>query len=208
MKKDADESVRLHDVPLGGGAKHTVYEIAIPGQETGVFLAVKDAKTVLASPGKDYVVDALKAARGGKKPELKSKEMQALIDRLEVGKQVLTVAMPGSALAGLDDLVPGTADALKGIEAIGGGLTFGRELRLDLAITGKTEENALQIRSTLDKGVKLATAGLALLGEDKKEIALLYEVVKSVKVIGKGKVVGVSARVTADTLQDLFGKGG
>jgi len=81
-------------------------------------------------------------------------------------------------------------------------------LRLDLAITGKTEENAQQIRSTLDKGVKLATAGLALLGEDKKEIALLYEVVKSVKVIGKGKVVGVSAHVTADTLQDLFGKGG
>ena len=50
--------------------------------------------------------------------------------------------------------------------------------------------------------------GLALLGEEKKEIALLYEVVKSIKVIGKGKVVGLSAQVTADTLQDLFGKGG
>ncbi|MGL4550048.1 MAG: hypothetical protein ACRC33_02575, partial [Gemmataceae bacterium] len=144
LKKDADEGVKLHDVPLGAGAKHTVYEVAVPGTEVAAYVALKDGKTLLLSPGKDYVVDALKAGRDGKKPELKSKELQALIERLEVGKQALTVALPGGALAGADDVVPGAAAALKGIEAVGGGLTFARELRLDLAITAATEENALE----------------------------------------------------------------
>lgn len=208
LKRDSDESIKLHEIPLGAGAKHTVYEVAIPGTEMAVFVALKDGKTLLVSPGKDYIVDALKATRAGTKPSLKNKDLEALIARLEVSKRVLTVAMPGSALVGVDDLIPGAAEALKGIEAIGGGLTIGKEVEFDLAISTTTDENAQQIRSTLEKGTKLATAGLALLGEDRKDLTLLFEVVKSIKVIGKGKVVGVSARVTADTLQDLFGKGG
>lgn len=208
LKKDNDDSVTLHEVPLGGGVKHAVYEVAIPGMESGAFVALKDGKTLLVSPGKDYVVDALKAARLKTKPTLKNKEMQTLIESLEAAKQVLTVALPGSALTAVDDLVPGGGAALKGIAAIGGGATFGKELRFDLAITCHSEENAMEIRSKLDKGVKLATAALALLGEEKKELSLLFELVKSIRTIGKGKAVGVSARVTAETLQDLFGKGG
>ena len=206
LKKAKDESVTIHTVPLGGGATHEVYEVALPGQEVGLFVTLLDGKTLLASPGKDYVVDALKTARDKKKSELKNKDLAALISRWEVSKQALTIALPGTALAGLE--IPGFEDALKDVEAVGGGLTIGKELKLDLAVSGKTEENARVIRSMMERGVKLATAGLALVGDDNKELGLLYEVVKSIKVIGKGKVVGVSARITAETLQDLFGKGG
>jgi hypothetical protein len=206
LKKAKDESVTIHTIPLGGGATHDVYEMALPGQDLSLFVTLLDGSTLLASPGKDYVVDALKTARDKKKSELKNKELAALIARLETSKQALTVAFPGSALAGLE--IPGFEGALKGVEAVGGGLTIGKELKLDLAVSSKTEENARELRSLMDRGVKLATAGLALVGEDNKELSLLYEVVKSIKVIGKGKVVGVSARITAETLQDLFGKGG
>ncbi|MFQ3593410.1 MAG: hypothetical protein SNJ82_09535, partial [Gemmataceae bacterium] len=198
--------VNIHTVPLGGGATHELYEIGIPGQELSLFVTLLNGNVLLASPGKDYVVDALKTARDKKKTELKNKEMAALISQLEAKKQALTVALPGSALAGLE--IPGFEDALKGIEAVGGGLTISKELNFDLAVSTKSDEDMKTIRSTLDKGVKIATAGLALIGEDNKELNLLYEVLKSIKVIGKGKVVGISARVTAETLQDLFGKGG
>src|SRR5262249_25393741 len=171
LKKDGKESMKLHDVPLGGGARHPVYEMPVPGKELSVFVAVKDAKTLLISPGKDYVVDALKQVRAKKKPVLKNKELQELIERLDA-KQAVSIALPGKALAGLaglDNAPPGTGDALEGIEAIGGGITVGKELRLDLAITTKTEENAKNLRGVLDKGSKLAVGALALLAEDRKE---------------------------------------
>lgn len=210
LKKAGDDSMKVHDVPLGAGVRHPVYEVPVQGKELSVFVAVKDGKTLLASPGKDYVVDALKQARAKKPPVLKNKELQALIERLNP-KQAVSIAMPGkmlAGLAGLDSAPPGTGDALEGIEAVGGGLTVGKEVHLDLAITAKSEENARNVRSILDRGTKLAVGGLALLAEDRKDLTVLYDVLKSVKVIGKGKVVGVSARLTADTLQDLFGKGG
>src|SRR4051812_35495167 len=59
LKKAGDDGMKLHDVPLGGGVRHPVYEVPVPGKDLSVFLAVKDAKTLLVSPGKDYVVDAL-----------------------------------------------------------------------------------------------------------------------------------------------------
>lgn len=206
LKKQNDESVTVEKVPLGGGVSHPVYQLDIAGPDLPLFVALLDGKTLLVSPGKDYVVDAIKAARALKKPALKNKELAALIERLEISKQAMTLAVPGSALAGLE--IPGFDEALGGIEAIGGGLTIGKELKLDLAVSGKSEENAREIRSMLDRGVKIATAGLALIGEDNKELTLAYEVLKSVKVIGKGKVVGVSAQMSAATFQDLFGKGG
>jgi len=206
LQKAKDDSVTIHTVPLGGGATHELYELVLPGQDLSLFVTLLDGSVLLASPGKDYVVDALKTARTKKKTELKNKELAALLTQLEAKKQALTVAFPGSALAGLE--IPGFEDALKGVEAVGGGLTISKELSLDLAISTQSEENTKAIRSMLDRGVKVATAGLALIGEDNKELALLYEVVKSIKVIGKGKVVGLSARITAETLQDLFGKGG
>jgi hypothetical protein len=66
----------------------------------------------------------------------------------------------------------------------------------------------MEIRSKLDKGVKLATAALALLGEEKEELSLLFELVKSIKTIGKGKAVGVSARCDRRDAAGSVRKGG
>ena len=45
-----------------------------------------------------------------------------------------------------------------------------------------------------------------MLGDENKGLNLLVEVMKTVKVGGKAKVVSVSARLTADVLEDFFKK--
>jgi hypothetical protein len=207
LKKAKDESVKVHEVSLGSGVKHDVYELAVNG-EMSVFVALASPKVVLLSPGKDYIIDALKQGRAGKKVALKNKELQELIEGLDA-KQALTVAVPGKLLHGvgkeLDFLPEKLRDALKHVEAVGGGVSVGDSFKLELAITTRNAENARAIREAMNFASKLALAGLGVLGTESPEINLAFEVVKSIKVTGRGKVVGLNATLTADTLKDLFG---
>jgi len=194
--RDHDDVLKIHKAPLGGGATHLIYEVVVPNQDLSIFVALANDKTLLASPGKDYVVDALKAARVKRKPVLKNKDLQGLIDRLD-SKLGISVAVLGKSLAkaaGDSDVVPQfVSDALAKVEAIGGGISVTNEVRLDVLVAGKDERSAQSIRESLDRGVKIALVGLAFLGEDRKELALLLEVIKTVRVTSKGKVVSISA---------------
>jgi hypothetical protein len=209
LKKEKDESVKVHDVPLGGGVKHEVYEVVLPG-DASLFVALAAPKVLLASPGKDYIIDALKQGRAGKKPALKSKQVQELIEQLDA-KNTLSIAVPGKMLGevGKVDWLPGKAnEALAAIDTVGGGLAIGEEFRIDLAISSKDEENAKTVRDYLKTGMKLALAGLAFLGDENNPgIGLLFEVVKSAKVGGKGRVATLTAELKAGTLKELFGMG-
>jgi hypothetical protein len=212
IKKKADDAARaskdnfkLHKVPLGGGMSHDVYEVVVPGQDLSMFVALPGNKTLLASPGKDYVVDALKQARLKKKPALKNKEFQAVLEKLD-SKQGLSLAVLGKAIGKselLDSLPQGMRDALGNIEVIGGGASFGNEIKLDLVVSTKTARNALRLRNVLTRGIRLAQVGLAFLAEERKELALLNEVLNTVRIGGKGKLVALSARLTADVLEDF-----
>jgi len=205
--RDNEEALKIHKIPLGGGASHLAYEVNLPGVDHSFFVALASNRTLLAAPAKDYIVDALKNARAGKKVELKNRDFQALVEKLDP-KLTLTVAVLGKSFRdSLQDLLPpGSAQSLEAVEAIGGGLSIGDELRLDLLIASKDAASARTIREAGDKLIKLGLVGLSLLGEDRKELNLLLEVLKTVKVADRGKVVSVTARLTADVLDDLFRK--
>jgi hypothetical protein len=203
--RDNDDSVKLHRFNLGGGAMQDVYEIAIPGQEQTMFVAVVGNKTLLASPGKDYVVEALKQARLRKKPALKNRGFQAVVEKIDP-RQGVSVALLGSSFSKNEwlDLLPGNyRDAVSGIEVVGGGLAFGNEIKLELVISTKSDRAARDLRDVLTKGVRLAQTALAFLGQDNKIVGLLNEVLGTVRVGGRGKVLSVSGKLTADVLQDF-----
>jgi len=206
--RDTSDSFKVHKVSLGGGATHLVYEVVVPGQDLSMFVALPENKTLLASAGKDYVVDALKQARLKKKTLLKNKEFQAVLEKLD-GKQVVSLAVLGKAIGKsdlLDSLPEGFRTALGNIQVIGGGVSLGTEVKLDLVVSTKEAAAAARLRNLLTKGIRLAQVGLAFLGEERKELALLNEVLNTVRIGGKGKVLALSAKLTADVLDD-FRKG-
>jgi hypothetical protein len=205
--RDNDANLKIHKVKLGKDLTHTVWEVIIPGQDASLFVTLASGKRMLASPGKDYVVDALKLHQAKKKTTLKNKAIAALIDKLDA-RQTVSIAVLGKSIADAgEDVLPKVAtNALRQVEAIGGGLTVGNEVKLSLLIAGKDERAATGVREGLDRGIKLGLVGLALLAEGRKELSLLLEVVKTLKVSGKGAVVSISGKLTADVLEDFFKK--
>ncbi len=200
--------LKIHKVPLGGGATHDVWEVILPNEDKSLFVALSGNKTLLVSPGKDYVVDAIKQGRLKKKPEMKNKAFQALLEKMDP-KQSLSIVVLGKALAGAEkmEILPKRArEALGTIEAVGGGMTVGKEIKLEIAVSSRDETSASGIRETIDRGVKLATVGLTLVTEDQKGLGLVLEVLKTVKVSAKAKVVTVTARLTQDAIDDFFKK--
>ena len=99
-------------------------------------------------------------------------------------------------------------DAFGNIEAVGGGLDVNNDVKLDILLASKDGESARRMQMALDRGLKLALVGLSLLGEERKELNLLLDVVKSIKVSANGKVVRVSGRLTQDVIEDFFKKDG
>jgi len=201
-----NDVLTIHKVPLGGGATHEVYQVDVPGQDMTLYVSLASNKTVLIARGKDYVVDALKQARLKKKPVLKNKAFQAIVEKMDA-KQSVSLAVLGKTLGAFEDadgLPKPLRNALASIEVIGGGVTAGKEVKIELSVATKDEQNAAAVRTALDKGVKLGLVGLALLGDEHKGLNLLLEVMKTVKVTGKGKVVSVSGTLTADVLADFF----
>jgi hypothetical protein len=198
--------LKIHKVP-DGTATHVVYEVIVPGQDNTLFVAVANKSTLLASPGKDYVVDALKKLKGKGKAALKNKAMQALLEKMDP-RQSLSVAVLSSAVsAKLGADAPKLAkDILARLDAVGGGITVSNEVKLEVSAAAKTGRDARQLKANADKGVQLVLVGLALLGSDRKEIAAALEVLKTVKVSAKGKVITISAKVTADVIADALNK--
>jgi len=204
LANDNENSAKIHKVKVGTGSQ-TVYELNLSGQDQPVFVAVVDNKTLLASPGKDYVVGALRQARLKKKAVLKNKAFQAVLEKLDP-KQGIALAILGSSIGKsklLEMLPEGIRGALAGIDVLGGGLSFGTEIKFDLVVSTKATRDATTLRDALNKGVRLAQVGLAFLGSDRKELSLLGEVLNTVRVGGRGKVVAISAKLTADVLDDL-----
>jgi hypothetical protein len=210
MKKKAEDaakaneaSVKTHKVKVGT-ATQVIYEVAIPGQDLSLFVAAIDNKTLLASPGKDYVVDALKRG-AAKKVVLKNRAFQSVVEKLDP-KQGVSLAMLGGSLGKsqwLDALPQTYKDALSNIEIIGGGVGFGNEVKVNLLISTKTTRDAGVLRDALTKGVRLAQVGLAFLGDDYPALRVVSEVLNTVRAGGKGKVLALSAKLTADVLDDL-----
>jgi hypothetical protein len=200
IAKDQPDLLKVHKVANGAGGKSPVYEVALGEQASSVFFALPNKSTLLVSPGKDYVVDALKKD----KPSLKNKDIAALLERMN-DKQGVSVAVVGDAL------VKGASAEVKElfskVDAVGGGVTVGDEIKLEVAVSAKNAEDAKAFKDEVDAGLKQARLTLAALAfADSKQIDVLLDVVNSVKASVKDKAVLIKAAVSPEAIENALKK--
>jgi hypothetical protein len=121
-----------------------------------------------------------------------------------VSLAAVSPALKKGALAGAP---PDVIDLVNKISAVGGGLTLGEDLKVELVLTTKNAAEARDFGETVDRGLKLALAGLAVLGQGKDTnpaIDVALEVVKSLRVTVKGRNVILKGRVSADDIDDTL----
>jgi hypothetical protein len=202
--KDRPDAVKIHKIADGQGGKFLVYEINVSDQAPAVFVALPDKSTVLASPGKDYVVDAMKKAGGADKAELKNKEMQALLERMN-DKQGVSLAMVGSALT--EGLPQEVREVFDKVDVVGGGVTVDDGIKIEIAVSAKDAGDAKDIGDAIKADLKQAKLLLAALAfAESNDVDALLDAVNSVKVSVKDKTVLLKGAVSADVIEGALKK--
>jgi hypothetical protein len=198
------DALKVHKVPDGAGGRHLVYEVALGGdQEMPLFVALAGKDTLLASPGKDYVVDALKKAGRKAPPALKDKDFQALLRKMDA-RQSLALAAVGSALKG--NLPEAGKEALDKVDAIGGGLTVADDIKLEVVVSARSAADARALKEAADKGLRQALTLVALAASAEPRLNPALEVIKTLKVTGKDKLVVFKGQLGADVLEEALKK--
>jgi hypothetical protein len=217
FKAKAEEAARTQGDVLkilkvrdGKEGHFPIYQITLAELPMPLFVALASDKTLLASPGKDYVVDALRRAPAQGPPTLKDRDFQALLQTVD-DRQTVSLAAVSDALArSLSGDGPGVvADALGKVTALGGGLTLGEDVQLEVAVTAKHAADAKEFYTTVDKSLKLALSFLAVLTQDADAnpgLELALEVVKSLRVSLKDRTVLLKGRLSASVLGDAVKK--
>jgi hypothetical protein len=180
-----------------------VYEVSPPGQESPFFVALLNKTTIVVSPGKDYVVEAMKKDAGKSDAPFKDEDFRALLARMD-DKQSLAFAGVGSAFKG-GDLGP-AGEILEKIDAIGGGLTIADELKLEVVVSARTEDDAKKLKDTVNTGINSGIALLGVVASDNKDLDKVMDILKTIKATSKDKTVTLKARIGADVLEELSDK--
>lgn len=210
VAKEDEEHLKILKV-LGG--KYLIYEVNVPDLDTPFFVALASRDTMLVSPGKDYVVDALKKIGKSEKPALKSKEFQALLEKIDDRQSLSLAAIKTKAVRDALDRAPGDVkDMIDKIQAVGGGLTLSDEVKLELAVTTKTTREAKDLRDSVDAGLKLVLAGLAAFttnqGEGSPALEFALEFAKSLSIKNKEQAVILKGRLSSDIIEEALKKKG
>jgi hypothetical protein len=170
-----------------------------------------DGKTLVASPGKDYVVEAMGKESGKGKRGLNDKEFQAVLARLDGGQSVSFAAV-GAAFKGADaDVIKGAdsdlfGDWLEKLTAAGGGVTVSDEVKLEVVLSTRTEDDARKVKEAVSAVLNSGVALLGLAAGDNNELDKVLDVLKSIKANAKGKTITLRARVPTDVLEEWFDK--
>lgn len=205
--KDNSDNFRILKEPDGAGGKYTIWEVSLPELQQPLFAALLDKGPFVFSPGKDYVISALNKAAGREKPELKSKALRDLLDKTDP-KASLTLSAVGNALAKVLPVDIGPVRAtLEKAEAVGAGLTVGDDVKLTAALAARDTAAAKEISDGLTDTLNQVLAVVALAAVKHKQFVPLVEVLKSIKVGLKERVVTIKAEIGADLVEKLLPKG-
>jgi hypothetical protein len=192
------EHLKIHKRESGP----VIYEVSHEKLPSNLFVALVDKNTMLASFGKDYVVDALKKS-GNKETTLKNKDLKTQLAHTDA-KQSLSIAMTGNAAAKsgeLANVIP--KDVLENLDAVGGGITVGEDIQVSLVVTAKTDEAAKAVSDKVSDGLNDALLALGAIVKVQKDFAPALDIVKSIKTTAKDKTVTVKGEVTAEQLEKL-----
>lgn len=197
--KDNKDLLTIHKAPGG----HTVYEVAPPGASQAVFVAIANNSTLLAAPSKDYLLDALDKEAGKKKTQLKNKDVQELLGRLDP-KLMVALAVPGKTIAQSPLLEGDAKTMLDKVQDVVAGVVFEKDVKAHLAITANKPTDATSLHQTVSKGVNSATAALALIANDQPLLEPVLDLVKSIKPRLKEKTITIEATVPAELIEKLL----
>jgi hypothetical protein len=208
VAKDMPDILKIQKKPDGLGGQILVYEVdnAIPEQKEAWYVALPSKNTLVASAGLDYVLDAVDKEAGRKKTELKNKDLQALLDKVDTKQSAWAVVL-GSTLQesdlGKDDKAK---DIITKIQDVIAGVTIGEDVHVALKVTVKKAEDAKNIEEAIETLLHEARGTLEFLAASQKEVKPLLELLQGIKAKVKDKTVTVEVKIDGEVIEKALNK--
>jgi len=197
LRKAADEQVKKE--PSAWKAhkqgEATVYEVRDKARPGPLFLVLRDDTTVLASPGKKYVLEA--ATGDPKKPPKVSRPLQALVAKADARDDVWLASVTPDRVHKLLAKNSSTTGIADDVTAFTARVNAGDTLKLTFHVQTKTKEAAAEVSQLLDaaKGfASLAAQGVDGLGP------LLADLIDACKTSTAGTTATLAGQLSEDQI--------
>jgi hypothetical protein len=195
VAKDKSDVLKIYKE---GGRK--VYEIKHDGPEKPHFVGVVDTTTIVASPDKQYVLDAFAKADGKKKVPVK-KAIQDLIGKIDSKQSVWFTATANAFLKGDFSGDDKTKKNLEKMDSITAGVTVDKGVKVDLAIATKSAANAKELAEEIKEGLSQVKGLLALMADQDKNLAPLIDTVGKLQVNTEASTITLKSEVSEETIE-------
>ncbi len=177
-----------------------IYEVNFPGQPRAVFVSVLNPSTIVASPHKDYVTEAVEKEDGKKKGEI-SKDLLALVDKLDGKKSLWVGALRGSldktSLA-QDENFKSMLDKIK---TVGVEVTMSDHVEAELAVAAQSADLAKPLSKEIQARLDDAKGIVSYLAGKAKRLQVLLELLEASKVTTEESSVLIKGQVTAEVIE-------
>jgi hypothetical protein len=173
-----------------------IYEVNFPGQPRGIFVSVLNPSTIVASPQKDYVTQAVDKESGKKKGEI-SKDLLALVDKLDGKKSLCIGALRGSldkTSFAQDEVFKPMLDKIKTLAVE---VTASDHFEAELAVAAQSGDSAKELNKEIEEGLKQAKGIVSLLAGNEKRLQVLLELLEASKVTTQEGSVLIKGQVSA-----------
>lgn len=169
-----------------------------------IFVCFLNKDVLVASPVKDYVMDAI-AKNSGKKEAKFSKALQALVGKQDAKQSMWTAALATDDMKAELAKVPQTKQLSEKLESVSAGVTLTNDVKLNLNLQTSEEAAAKDVKQKLE-GAK-AFGILAVSGaEELKDFApLITDVLNSFKFGQEKGLVTVEVTISSSVIEKAAG---
>jgi hypothetical protein len=206
VAKDDSDHLKIHKIR---GDERLLYEVNHPDVDDPLFVVIAGRDTLLASPGKDYVLNALKKSAEKAKQPLKNKQFQALLEKVDTRQSISLAAVATPDIAKAIGKAPGDIKSMtEKIQALAGGLTISDEIKLEFAVTTKDTKDAKDLSDSAKAGLNLVLGVAASLAQNANspKAELIVDIIKALRVTNKAETVFVKGRIGSDLIEDALKK--
>jgi tetratricopeptide (TPR) repeat protein len=197
----AEDRFKPQEVPDGLGGRYRLYEVRAAGDKAPAYVALVNGTTVVLSPSRDEVLDALAKGAGWKRTALQQEAVRAGLERLDAGRSAWLV-LAGGAL--LNNGV--SAEKSFGLLRLVGGLSVTEDASVELRATIKDEKGARKAAQDLARDLpKLVDNATGTAGQ-RPELAPLLELAKALEVTAKDDTVVIKGQVSAAVIAEALRK--
>jgi tetratricopeptide (TPR) repeat protein len=197
----AEDRFKPQEAPDGLGGYYRLYESRAAGSGARAYIALVNGTTIVFSPSRDEVLDALAKGAGWKRTALEQEGVRAGLERVDSGRSAWLVLTGGAVLSnGV------SAEKSFGLLRLVGSLNVTEDAAVEMVATIKEEKGARKAAEDLTRDLpKLVDRATAAAGQ-RPELAPLLELAKALQVTAKDDTVTVKGQMSGAAIAEALKK--